>query len=406
MLRKILIGLVAVLVVLLGAGVIFKDRLERLYFVTTLFTGAEQYERFNRVDELFPNAVLTPSPTPYSFETAAPVTLPAHFRYKDADSDTDQFLKETDTAALVVLKDGKIVYENYWLTGGRDVTWLSMSVSKSFVATLVGIAVSEGRIQSIDDPVTVYAPSLKGSAYDGVSIKDILQMSSGAAWTEDYSDPNSDVMRFGQIFAVGGSLNEFLTTMKPDREPGTHYRYNSAETQVLGLLLTRATGRSVTQYMTEKLWHPMGAEQTGHWLVDSEGMEMVFGGLSITARDYAKIGELYRNGGYFNGRQIVPADWITASVTPDAPHLAPGVNPDFPFGYGYQWWVPESLEGEYSAIGVYNQFVYVNPSRGLTIVKLSANSDYGTTDDETSWREMETLALFRAIGEAVETSQQ
>jgi len=402
MLRKILIGLGGLLGILIMVALIFQTRVERLYFIGTLFTGVEHYERFNRVEELFPVKELPPSPTPYSFESGDAITLPRSFPYKDAQTDTDQFLKETDTAALLVLKDGKIVYENYWLTGGPDVTWLSMSVSKSYIATLVGLAIADGHIQSIKDPVTLYAPSLKGSAYDGVRIKDILQMSSGAGWTEDYGDFTSDVMRFGQIFAIGGSLNDFLPTVKRAHEPGTVNNYNSAETQVLGLLLTRATGRSVTDYMIEKLWHPMGAEQTGHWLVDSEGTEMVFGGLSITARDYAKIGELYRNHGRFNGRQIVPAQWIKAAVTPDAPHIMPGSDPEFPFGYGYQWWVPEGDEGEYSAIGVYNQFVYVNPARGLTIVKLSANSDYATTPDESSWREVETLELFRAIGKRVE----
>ena len=247
--------------------------------------------------------------------------------------------------------------------------------------------------------MTDYVAELAGSAYDGVRIKDVLQMSSGASWTEDYSDSGSDVSRFGRIFALGGSLNDFVATLRPDTEPGTVNHYNSADTQVLGLLLTRVTGQTVTAYMTEKLWQPMGTSHTGHWILDGEGMEMVFGGLNATARDYAKLGELYRDQGRFNGRQIVPAAWVKASVTPDAPHLMPGVNPDFPFGYGYQWWIPQSDEGEFSAIGVYNQFVYVNPARGLTIVKLSANSAYGTTEDESSWREMETLALFRAIGE-------
>ncbi|HBM89287.1 MAG TPA: serine hydrolase, partial [Rhodobiaceae bacterium] len=237
--------------------------------------------------------------------------------------------------------------------------------------------------------------------YDGVRIKDILQMSSGAAWNEDYSDPDSDINKFGEILALGGSLNEFAATLKREREPGTYNHYNSTDTQVLGLLLTRATGRTVTDYMTEKLWTPLGMESDAYWLIDSENMEMVFGGLNATARDYAKLGELYRLGGKWNGEQIVPADWVSASVTPDAPHLTPEAKADdpFPVGYGYQWWVPASTEGEYSAIGVYNQFIYVNPTRNLVIVKLSANSDYATSLDESAYREMETFEMFRAIAD-------
>jgi CubicO group peptidase (beta-lactamase class C family) len=134
-------------------------------------------------------------------------------------------------------------------------------------------------------------------------------------------------------------------------------------------------------------------------------MEMAFAGLNATARDYAKIGELYRLGGRLNGQQIIPEAWVTASVTPDAPHLQPGKNnpaSDFELGYGYQWWIPEGNEGEFSAIGVYNQFVFVNPTDGAVIVKLSANSDYGSTPDESSYRELETIEMFRAIVDVVD----
>jgi CubicO group peptidase (beta-lactamase class C family) len=156
--------------------------------------------------------------------------------------------------------------------------------------------------------------------------------------------------------------------------------------------------------MIEKLWHPMGVESSGYWLLDSEGMELAYGGMNATARDYAKFGELYRLGGRLNGHQIIPAEWVSASVTPDAPHLQPGKDnsaSDWEIGYGYQWWIPESVEGEYLAIGVYNQFIYVNPTHGVVIVKLSAFRNYGVTDDESDNREIETIELFRAIVNAI-----
>jgi len=327
--------------------------------------------------------------------------LPTSFTYKGVTVDTETFLSETDTSAVLVIKDGVVRTERYMLTGGRDVNWMSMSVAKSFVSAAVGIAVEEGHITSIEEPITKYAPSLVGSAYDNVRIKDVLQMSSGAAWSEDYNDPESDITRFGRIMALGGSFNEFAATLKREYEPGTHNHYNSTDTQVLGMLLVNATGRTMADYMEEKLWKPLGMESDAYWLLDSAGMEMAFAGLNATARDYAKLGELYRLGGNWNGTQIVPEEWVRASVTPDAPHLMPEAKTDdiFPVGYGYQWWVPASTEGEYSAIGIYNQFIYVNPTRNLVIVKLSANSDYASTLDESSYREMETIEFFRAIAD-------
>ncbi|MEM7118478.1 MAG: serine hydrolase domain-containing protein [Chloroflexota bacterium] len=339
------------------------------------------------------------SETPYQFPVGPKIELPRSFVHDGQTMDFDRFLDETDTAALLVLKDGELVYETYWLTGGRDVQWISMSVAKSYISALIGIAVEEGHIRSIEEPITNYTPSLAGSAYDNVRIKDVLQMSSGASWNEDYSDPNSDMMRFARAFATGASINRYVATLEREFEPGTFNRYNSADTQALGLLLVNATGRSISDYMEEKLWQPIGAEAAGHWLLDNKGMELAFGGMTATARDYAKLGELYRLGGQFNGKQIVPAEWVKASITPDAPHLQPGANPDpeFEFGYGYQWWIPESDEGEYAAIGVYNQFVYVNPTHHIVIVKLSANRQYGITDDESSYRELETGTFFRSI---------
>lgn len=399
--KKFIFGGFAVLIVGLAVlAFMFRGKIDRASTISTLFTGAEQYENFNRMNALFPTGEMTPSDKVFEFGEGPPISLPASFEYDGESRDMQTFLQETDTSALLVLKDGNVVFEEYWLTGGRDVQWLSMSVAKSFVSAAVGIAISEGHIASIDEPVTQYVPSLIGSAYDGVRIKDVLQMSSGAAWNEDYNDPDSDINRFGRIFALGGSLNDFAATLTRDNEPGTFNRYNSTDTQVLGMLLVNATGRSITDYMAEKLWHPMGAESAAYWLLDDEDMEMAFAGMNATARDYAKIGELYRLGGRLNGQQIIPEAWVTASITPDAPHLQPGENnpaSDFELGYGYQWWIPEGNEGEFSAIGVYNQFVFVNPTDGVVIVKLSANSDYGSTPDESSYRELETIEMFRAI---------
>jgi CubicO group peptidase (beta-lactamase class C family) len=283
-----------------------------------------------------------------------------------------------------------VVHEQYRLTGGRDVQWISWSVAKSFVSALVGIAVEHGHIRSIDDPISDYIDVDPGSAYDGVRIKDVLQMSSGARWNEDYSDPTSDVARLGAAMASDGSLDRFVATATPDATPGTVCQYNSTDTQALGSLLVRATGRSITDYMHEHLYEPLGMEADGYWLLDAEGREMAFGGLNLTARDFAKLGELYRRGGEWNGRQAVPAAWVAASIVPDAPHLEWGqpviAGGHLPDGYGYQWWLIPGGRDQYSAIGVYNQWVFVSPHDAVTIVKLSATRSYGTSmGDETNF---------------------
>ncbi|MFE6778450.1 serine hydrolase domain-containing protein [Streptomyces sp. NPDC057702] len=361
-----------------------------------LFTGAPQHERFSRLQRLLPTSELTPSTRPYSWPRGEALTLPETFAYDGVERSLEEFLTDTDTAALLVVVDGAIRHERYALTGGADAQWLSMSVAKSYVSALVGIAIAEGHIGAVDDPVSSYVPVPAGSAYDGISIRDVLQMSSGARWNEDYNDPASDFNRLTRA-----TLAEFAAGLEPESAPGTVCRYNSAETQVLGALLARATGRSLTAYTQEKLCEPLGMEAPGYWLVDPEGTELAYAGLNLTARDYAKFGELYRNDGVWQGRQIVPRQWVRDSVTVAADHLKTGGpiigGHHVDVGYGYQWWLPDGDEGEFTAIGVYNQFVYVAPAHRVTIVKLSANRRYGTTTGEASNRELETLALLRAV---------
>jgi len=399
MTKKVLgISLALILLVAGSVWFVFGDRIARVQVVSSLFTGAEQIDNFNRMHMMFPVTTMPAAEQPYSFPVVETVPLPTEFIYRGEQVETAEFLARTDTGAVLVIKDGAIQFEQYWRSGGQTQTWLSMSVAKSFISALIGIAIEQGHIRDINDPITDYAPELAGSAYDNVAIKDILQMSSGASWNEDYGDPESDINRFARVFALGGSMNKFATTLTREMAPGTYNRYNSTDTQALGMLLTAATGRSITEYMIENLWHPMGAENIGYWLTDADNMEMAFGGLNITARDYAKLGELYRLGGALNGHQIVPADWVSASIVADAPHLVPGDNPasDWPLGYGYQWWIPEGTTGEFMAIGVYNQFIYIAPEADMVVVKLSANSAYGTPEDEGASSEFESIEFFRA----------
>ncbi len=371
-----------------------------------LYTGKPQHENFCRMADLFPTRSMAASAHPFRFPRGAEIELPKDFAFHGGARSVEELLATTDTSALLVLKRGEIRLERYWLTGGPDVQWISWSVAKSFVSALVGIAVAEGAIESIDAPMNRYSPALTGSVYDGVRIKDVLQMSSGARWSEDYSDATSDIHRLGAAMAGNQSLADFVKGMERATEPGTFCQYNSADTQALGMVVVEATGRSFADLMQEKLCEPLGMESAGSWLLDASGMEMVLGGLNLTARDFAKIGELFRNGGRWRGEQLVPEAWVEASTTPDAPHLEQGRvvvgGHVFPAGYGYQWWVPAGDRGEFSAIGVYNQFVFVDPSRHVVIVKLSANRAYGTSPDEATNREEETIEFLRAVSGATD----
>ncbi|MFD5254120.1 serine hydrolase domain-containing protein [Streptomyces bobili] len=367
-----------------------------------LFTGAPQHENFSRVKDLLDTCEMASSSRAHAWPQGDPIGLPETYEFDGTVRSAEEFMADTGTAALLVLIDGVTRYERYALTGGPDVQWLSMSVAKSFLSALVGIAVAERHIGSIDEPISSYVPVRPGSAYDGVSIKNVLRMSSGARWNEDYNDPTSDVFLLTMAaLGIGGTLDDFVATMVRESEPGTLCRYNSGETQVLGALVARATGRSVADYMREKLGEPLGMAEPGYWIVDPAGTELSYAGLNLTARDFARLGELYRNGGVWQGRQIVPADWVRDSVTVAAPHLEPGRplvgGHHFGLGYGYQWWIPAGDRGEFTAIGVYNQFVYVDPASDTTIVKLSANRGYGTSSEESTNREMETIAFLQAI---------
>lgn len=377
----------------------------RLKTAPTLFSGKPQDWTFSHIDEIFRTVEMPPSSTPMPFPEHAPRSLPESFNFEGRAFATQDFLADTDTAALLVLKDGGIVHETYSGAGAQDQVWLSWSVAKSFVSALVGIALEEGHIKSIQDQIIDYVPVLKGSAYDGVSIKQVLQMCSGASWNEDYSDWKSDINRFARTFALGGSLTKFAQSLERAREPGQYRLYNSIDTQVLGMLVAGATGRTFADYMQEKLWEPLGTEYLARWIVDRDGVEMAFGGLTATARDYAKLGELYRRAGDWHGRQIVSKDWIEKSLTPDAPHLMPNgpMRPDAPhgygqsLGYGFQWWVLNTEQREFCAMGVYNEFIYVDPGRGVTIVKLSSNRDYGVKNDEEHAKELKSIEFFRAL---------
>ncbi|MES1989747.1 MAG: serine hydrolase [Pseudomonadota bacterium] len=399
------IALVIVVVLVMGTAIVGVAKwreIKRAQFVASMFSGADEVENFASMNSIFPTRNIARAGDAFMFPEGEALDLPATYSYKGKELDAGKLIAETDTTALVVVHHGKIVSEQYFLGTDKATRTISWSVGKSFISALVGIAVAEGKIKSVNDQITDYAPELKGTGYEGVTIKNALQMSSGVGWNEDYSDKNSDIARFGRTLAFGGSMVEFAKTLKRDKAPGTYNLYNSMDAQVLGLVLKNATGQTPSDYLSDKIWSKIGAEHDAYWVLDDAGDEMAAGGVNVTARDYAKFGLLYLHEGRWAGEQLVPADWVKASHTPDADYLKPGRNDhksetSSGMGYGYFWWIPGAVDGPYSAIGIYNQFVYVDPAHDLVIVKTSANHTYASDASEASYREGETFALFEAI---------
>lgn len=376
--------LLAVLVLLLAAGTWYYPKLMRVNRTLSFFEPELIVDNFRTINVDFPYNELPAAKAPISFpEDTNEQVLPEEFTYSGGTViETDDFLEDTYATGLLVLQDDTIRHEAYFRGHTPETPQIVWSVSKSFLSALFGIAVSEGYIQSLEQKVEEYCPELVGSGYEGVRIKDVLQMSSGVVFNEDYGDFWSDINRWGRGFAWGSSQDDFAASLVRALEPGTFHHYVSINTHVLGMILVRATGRGVTEYAQEKLWEPLGMEHASYWLKDDYDMEMALGGLNTTIRNCAKIGSVFANGGRFRGQQVVPEDWVRASVTPDAAHLRPGVrtNSAHDLGYGYQWWVPESDQGEFLAVGVYNQFIYVNPTTNTVIVKHSANPNFTKGD--------------------------
>lgn len=353
--------------------------IKRLSHVQHLFDEDRIVNNFRTLNQYFPVTTLKASLSPYSYKKGNSLDLPSSFELNGNSVSTSYFLEGSKTTGLLVIQDDKIVLEEYYL-GNKEATQnIAWSVSKSFLSTLFGIAIDEGYIKNVNETVEIYVPELKKSAYNGVKIKDVLQMSSGVKFNEDYASFFSDINRWGRAFALGKSQDDFASTLKRGWEPGTYHHYVSIDTHVLAMVLARATKRSVSEYMQEKLWNPLGMEFDGYWVADNEGVEIAMCGLNVCLRDFAKLGSLYLNKGKWNGKRIVSEKWIKDSTTPDAPHLMAGAgnsNSAHALGYGYQWWIPAGSEGEILAQGVYNQTIYVNPTSKTVIVKLSANDRF------------------------------
>lgn len=401
MVKKIYWLLGGLLVVGLILSALYAPQLQRLYYTLTLFDEDRIVQNFSNMSAMYDTVEIAALANSFKFNER-PQALPETFNYKNEERSVAEFLSRTNTTALLVLKEGEISYEDYFLGTTEADYRISWSTAKSFLSALFGIAVEEGHIKSLDTPVSDYDPRLKNSGYDGVSIKDVLQMSSGVRFDEDYMAFNSDINRFGRTFALGGSIDDFALSLVNEREPGSFLHYVSIDTHVLGMVLRAATGRTIQDYFSEKLWSKLQPESSVFFIVDNENEPMVLGGMNLRTRDFAKLGLLYLNGGKWNGEQVVAESWVRQSVTPDAPHLMPGErdSSDLSLGYGYQWWLPVNADQEFMAIGVYDQFIFVDEKSGVVIVKNSANTRFADNNFESAH---ETTAFFRSVVKSLDS---
>jgi CubicO group peptidase (beta-lactamase class C family) len=339
-----------------------REEITRLMAVNTLFAPDKITANFSHMDKLFLTRNLSRGDGPVTpLPAGPPLALPPAVA---------EWVLARNVTALVVLRHGKLVHESYHHGTARTDLRISWSMAKSFLSALFGTVLAEGKIGSIDDQVTKYVPELIGSAYDGVSIRHLLNMTTGVAFNEDYQDFNSDINRMGRTLALGGSMDAFAASLKTrDVAPGSKWRYVSIDTHVLGMVIKGATGRDPADLMEARIIQPMGLEAAPFYLTDGDGTAFVLGGLNLISRDYARFGQMILQEGRWQGRQIVPADWIAAATAASAPGGAE---------YGYQWWTIAGGHGDFMSQGIYGQYMYISP-RYDTVIVVSA-SDRGFED--------------------------
>lgn len=361
----------------------------RLYSVITLFDEALIVDNFSQMNNVFFNQKINQHGEPSAFGVNL-TPLPETFNYRNQTTHSDEFLTRRATTALLVLKDDKITYEQYFLGTQSDDKRISWSMAKSFVSILFGMQVDAGKID-IEQTVDFYLPEFAHSGYANVKVKHVLQMSSGVKWNEDYQDFYSDINKMGRVLAIGGSLDKMTSELVNQSPPGKVFRYVSMDTHVIGMITRRVSGKSLVELLQTTIWDKIGMQSDAYWLTDSQGSAFALGGLNMTTRDYARFGRLLLNNGAYNGQQIVSQAWINAATTAQADYLQPQADK---LGYGYQIWLPPGAEaGEFFCVGVYGQYIYVNQQHNVVIVKNSA--DLGFQDSLIS--KHETIEFFREI---------
>lgn len=362
-LKKILLGALLALVLLAGAGWLALDKEQRGLLLAlptdrnVLFWSERQrdatFRALDRLPFLAKARAIPAGGTPRALPPGAPLPRLAIA--------VDAFMASQRKAALIVVHDGKVRLERYGLGFDGAGRWTSFSVAKSMTATLVGAALADGHIKSMDDKVSDYIPQMKGSAYDDVSIRQLLTMTSGVRWNENYGDPNSDVARFDKQPPEEGveSLVSYLRRLPREAPAGTRWNYSTGETNLVGILVAQAVGKPISEYLSEKVWKPAGMEQQATWILSRTGREISGCCIQAATRDYARFGLFMLDGARVGGKSLVPEGWLAEATTERVATGQPGR------GYGYQWWT--YADGSYAARGIFGQGIFIDPKRRLVI---------------------------------------
>jgi CubicO group peptidase (beta-lactamase class C family) len=322
----------------------------------------------------------------------------ASYTFRGERHTLDEYFERNFVLGFLILHDDQILLEKYFHGADENSRFLSDSVAKSFVSVLIGEAIEDKTIKSVNDSVIQYLPYLSNSGFRDTTIKNLLQMSSGLQFNEDYLKPDAEVQRYIVALLRGKpSLRELAASIPSKTKPGTQNEYQSINTEVLGFVLQKATGKPLNEYLQEKLWTKIGPQSDAFFFRSKKQPEICAAGfLSVALRDYGRFGLMVMNAGTLGGQRIVPESWIRESSTPDADFLKP--KPEGPkdqenFGYGYQWWIPYGNDRVIMALGIYGQAIYVNPTRHVVIVQTGAWPEPDTDErwDETV-RVMETIA--------------
>ncbi len=391
--RKIALGTLLILAVAGTAGWFSLDKETRGLLATVptnrdlLFWSQPQRDAaFRALDRLPILAKARDIPagnTPSALPPGPPLKL---------DVDIDAYMAGQRSASLIILQDGKLRLERYGLDFDAQGRWTSFSVAKSFTSTLVGAAIRDGYIKSMDDIVSDYIPQMKGSAYDQVSIRQLLTMTSGVKWNEDYADPNSDVAKFNNHKPEDGvdALVSYMRKLPREAPAGTRWLYSTGETNLVGILISQATKKPLADYLSEKIWVPAGMQQKATWILSKTGQEISGCCIQAASRDFARFGQFILNGAAVNGKSTVPDGWLTEATTQRTGINQPGR------GYGYFWWTYD--DGSFAARGIFGQGIFIDPKRKIVI---ASNADWGKGARDPQASEARE-AFYRSVQKAVD----
>jgi len=347
------------------------------------WTPDQQVSSYRNINRIFPTRTVTAGGKTLGLPEQLRSLADIEFHVDNRTLTVDDYFVEQNVAGLLVIKGGKIAYERYGLGNTEDSLWVSFSVAKSVTSMLIGAAIQDGYIKSVDEKVTDYLPRLKNSAYDQSTIRNVLQMSSGVEWNEDYADPKSDVNTATWDTL---SLYEYLRNRPRETTPGEEFNYNTAETNLAGTILRSAIGNNLATYLSEKIWKPFGMESDANWMLTEVGGGE-WGGCCINAtlRDYGRLGLFaMSNGQLADGTQVLPEGWMAESTAPSK---------GYP-GYGYFWWLYD--DGTYRASGVFGQAIYINAKEDVVIAMHSARA---VASNKPDWALQ--AALFSALTKVV-----